>query len=155
MFKDCQDSSFTSNVMSGVLRQRAALDVSGCSRMNIAQNSVLDSDGAGILLENVQRSVLTGNIVRDDRDETVKSKEPSLRIIGGNDNTVVGNTIGALPKSPHAAVARLFDASATFDDAGPMADVGAIPEPASWLMLIVGFGLVGSAVRRSRRIAAA
>ncbi len=79
----------------------------------------------------------------------------NINVIGGNHNTVIGNTIGALPKSPHAAAARLFDASATFDDASPMADVGAIPEPASWLMLVVGFGIVGSAVRRSRRFATA
>jgi hypothetical protein len=32
---------------------------------------------------------------------------------------------------------------------------GAIPEPATWAMLIVGFGLVGSAVRRRTAVAAA
>jgi hypothetical protein len=37
--------------------------------------------------------------------------------------------------------------------AGP--GVGAVPEPASWTMLIAGFGLAGAAMRRSRRLAAA
>ncbi|MBC7499187.1 MAG: PEP-CTERM sorting domain-containing protein [Herminiimonas sp.] len=29
--------------------------------------------------------------------------------------------------------------------------IGAVPEPASWLMMIVGFGLIGSALRRQTR----
>lgn len=32
--------------------------------------------------------------------------------------------------------------------------VGAVPEPASWAMLIAGFGLVGAAARRRRAVAA-
>ena len=93
IFKDCLDSHFTSNIMSGVMRKRAALDISQCSRMHIAENSVLDSDGIGILLENVQRSVLADNIVRDDRDPEVRSKEPSLKVIGGGDNLIGSNLL--------------------------------------------------------------
>ena len=29
--------------------------------------------------------------------------------------------------------------------------VGAIPEPATWLMMIVGFGMVGASIRSKRR----
>ena len=29
--------------------------------------------------------------------------------------------------------------------------VGAIPEPATWLSMIIGFGLIGSLLRRARR----
>ena len=32
---------------------------------------------------------------------------------------------------------------------------GAVPEPASWAMMIAGFGLVGASLRRSRTVAAA
>lgn len=32
-----------------------------------------------------------------------------------------------------------------------LTDVGAVPEPASWAMMIAGFGLVGAAMRRGRR----
>lgn len=32
--------------------------------------------------------------------------------------------------------------------------VGSVPEPASWAMLITGFGLIGSTLRRRRRLAA-
>jgi hypothetical protein len=31
-------------------------------------------------------------------------------------------------------------------------DVAAVPEPATWAMMIAGFGMVGFAMRRSRKI---
>ena len=33
-----------------------------------------------------------------------------------------------------------------------VASVGAIPEPATWLMMIVGFGMVGASIRSTRRL---
>ncbi|QYE33962.1 PEPxxWA-CTERM sorting domain-containing protein [Polymorphobacter sp. PAMC 29334] len=86
----------------------------------------------------------------------------NINIIGGSDNIVIGNTIGALPKTAHLAQLALapfdarLDASGIFDGGGaPGASVGAVPEPAAWLSMIVGFGVVGAATRRSRRLAAA
>lgn len=93
VFVKCDDCSFVSNVMSGVMRKRAALDVRESARMNVTQNQVLDSDGAGILLENVRRSLLSDNIVRDDRSDEVRSKEPSLHVIGGSDNLIGSNVL--------------------------------------------------------------
>jgi hypothetical protein len=40
-----------------------------------------------------------------------------------------------------------------FDDL-PGGGTGVVPEPASWAMLITGFGLVGAAARRRRAAAA-
>jgi hypothetical protein len=36
---------------------------------------------------------------------------------------------------------------------GAFAYAGAVPEPASWAMLIAGFGLVGAVMRRQARTA--
>jgi hypothetical protein len=41
-----------------------------------------------------------------------------------------------------------------FSITGSGFDTGAVPEPASWAMLIAGFGLTGAAMRR-RRVTAA
>ena len=50
--------------------------------------------------------------------------------------------------------------SVTFSSTGNSFEVdnlavgGAVPEPATWAMMIVGFGLVGGAMRRSRKATA-
>jgi hypothetical protein len=51
-------------------------------------------------------------------------------------------------------------ATGSSDNVGPLLDnvlvtQGVIPEPASWAMLIAGFGLVGTAMRRRRTAVAA
>ncbi len=94
VFKGCSECMIQGNVVSGVMRQRAALDISDCSRLNIAHNSIFDSDGIGILLENVKQSLISDCIVRDDREEKLRSKEPSLKIIGGTDNQIGSNLLG-------------------------------------------------------------
>ena len=45
-----------------------------------------------------------------------------------------------------------------YQAAGSQADairVGAIPEPASWAMMLAGFGLVGASMRRRKPVSAA
>ena len=64
------------------------------SRLNLSHNTILDSDGVGLRLENVSRSLVSDNIIRDDRDEVLRSKAVSLEIIGGTDNQVGANLLG-------------------------------------------------------------
>lgn len=49
---------------------------------------------------------------------------------------------------------RAHDFGGGFDNFGLVASFNAVPEPASWAMLIAGFGLVGAAARRRRMVAA-
>lgn len=53
---------------------------------------------------------------------------------------------------------RAFAQTSSNDNVGPLIDnftldVTAVPEPASWAMMIAGFGLVGSAMRRRKPLA--
>ena len=91
VFLRCEDSILSSNVISGVWKQRAAVDIESCNRLQISHNSVLDSDGAGIRLEKVTNSLVSENIIRDDREADKRSKEPSLVILGGKDNQIGQN----------------------------------------------------------------
>jgi hypothetical protein len=91
---NCTDSSLTGNVISGVWRQRAAVDVMGGSRLIIAQNQILDSDGAGIRLEDVKHSLITNNLIRDDRSKDRRSKEPSLLMVKSAENQLSANVLG-------------------------------------------------------------
>lgn len=77
VFQRCTDSIFNNNVISGVWKQRAAVDIESCNRLQISHNSILDSDGTGLRLEQVTNSMVAGNIIRDDREGEQRSKEPS------------------------------------------------------------------------------
>ena len=90
----CTDSSLTGNVISGVWRQRAAVDVLGGNRLMIAQNHILDSDGVGLRMEELQNSLVTQNLIRDDRSEEKRSKQPSMIVIKGNGNQISANLMG-------------------------------------------------------------
>lgn len=94
VFLRCEDSLFNNNIISGVWKQRAAVDIEACNRLQICHNSVLDSDGVGIRLEQVTNSLITGNIIQDDRDKEQRSKEPSLIIVGGKRNLIEQNMLG-------------------------------------------------------------
>ncbi|HYF37669.1 MAG TPA: right-handed parallel beta-helix repeat-containing protein, partial [Prosthecobacter sp.] len=98
VFKNCADTAITGNIIGGVWRHRAAVDVENCSRMMIANNSILDSDGAGLRLEGVKNSLITNNLIRDDREEAKRSKEPSLVVIGGEGNQIGANLLGTPAK---------------------------------------------------------
>lgn len=94
VFVRCEDTILTSNIISGVWKKRAAVDIESCNRLQICHNSVLDSDGAGIRLEKVSNSIISENIIRDDREKEKRSKEPSLVILGGKANVFGTNVIG-------------------------------------------------------------
>ncbi len=83
--------SLTGNVVSGVLRKPAAVQVLDSRRILINGNSILDSDGSGLVLRDVSDSLVSGNIVRDDRAAEVRSRSVSIEVNGGSGNFVGGN----------------------------------------------------------------
>lgn len=94
VFLRCADCILSSNIISGVWKKRAAVDIESGNRLQISNNSVLDSDVTGMRLEKVTNSMISGNIIRDDRTAEKRSKEPSLVFIGGKANVIGQNVIG-------------------------------------------------------------
>jgi hypothetical protein len=94
VIKNSSDCSLTGNVIAGVWRHRAAVDITDSNRLMISNNSILDSDGAGLRLEKVTHSLISNNLIRDDRPEDKRSKSPSLEIIGGTGNQIGTNLLG-------------------------------------------------------------
>ena len=76
-------------------RQRAALQVSQGYRLRISDNSILDSDGHGLLLDDCRQCMVKGNLIRDDRESNQKSKGLSIKVAGGESNLIEGNLLGA------------------------------------------------------------
>lgn len=94
LFRDCDDCVLSANCIAGVWRQAAAVQFLNCNRFNISGNSILDSDGSGLRLDKVRNSLVTGNIIRDDREKPKKSEFPSIVTKGSSENTITANALG-------------------------------------------------------------
>ena len=90
VFRRTDDSSFSDNVVNGVRRQPAAVRFEGGRRLRVQDNSVLDSDGDGIVLQEISDSLISGNLVRDDRKDR-KDAPPGVSEKGCSGNLVQGN----------------------------------------------------------------
>ncbi len=87
-----EDSSFSGNIVSGVWKKDAAVDIRECRRLQVTNNSVLDSDGIALRLTNTKQSVVSGNLLRDDRPADKRSPAPSLEV-SGDDNLIGPNQL--------------------------------------------------------------
>jgi hypothetical protein len=93
-FQRCSDCVLSGNLVSGVTQKPCAVEVTEGRRFSITNNSILDSDGIGLLLSNLTASLVSDNLIRDDRAADKRSKAPSLKIVGGNDNLIGSNLKG-------------------------------------------------------------
>jgi hypothetical protein len=93
LLRDCSEVSLTGNVISGVLREAAAVQILDCRRILFNSNSIFDSDGSGLLLRNVTHSVVSGNLVRDDRPLETRSAAPGIGVVGGSANLIEANLL--------------------------------------------------------------
>ena len=84
------DSAFTGNIVVGVHGKEAAVDVEDSSRLRITDNSILDSDGHALRLTRLKKSLVTGNLLRDDRPADRKSVAPLLMVREGAENRIDG-----------------------------------------------------------------
>lgn len=82
------DSSFSGNVMVGVHGKEAAVDVEDSTRLRITDNSILDSDGHALRLTRLSRSLVSGNLLRDDRPANRRSQAERLTIREGSENQI-------------------------------------------------------------------
>jgi hypothetical protein len=82
------DASFSGNVVVGVHGQEAAVDIEEGTRLRITDNSILDSDGHALRLTRLSRSLVTGNLLRDDRPADKRSLAPLLSVREGTENRI-------------------------------------------------------------------
>ncbi len=87
VFRDCLDCNLSGVHVNGVREHPAALHVKDCRRFLITGCSILDSDGVGILLENVKQSRIGMNLISDERRP---EKVAGVMEIGGGGNVVDG-----------------------------------------------------------------
>lgn len=122
-------------------------DRGGALRARIINNRVDTSYSQGIACYGCVDSVITGNTVTTLPGAT---NWTTINVIGGSNNIVASNSIGPRPVSPNLAQARSTSASFAAVDS-----IAAVPEPATWAMLLAGFALVGVVLRRRGGLMAA
>jgi hypothetical protein len=90
-FRDCTDCTISGLQLRGAHHAPAGLTLEKCDRFNLANVTILDCDGAGLLLKDVTRSRISGCLIRDDRPD---AKSLSIQTAGGSDNTITDNSLG-------------------------------------------------------------
>lgn len=91
VFRDCRDITLTGLHIDGVRTHPAAVQIVNGDTFNLSGCTLLDSDGAGLLMQNTSRSLVTGCLIADRRKD--RQPEPSIRIEGGEDNTFANNKL--------------------------------------------------------------
>jgi len=94
-FLRSRDCTITGLHVNGVRHHPAAVFVDACSRFNISDSTVLDSDGIALSLNNTSLTRVSGCMLRDDRAEA--NAAPALKVSGGHGNTITGNVLDRAP----------------------------------------------------------
>jgi hypothetical protein len=90
-FRDCRDLTCTGLHIDGVRGHPAAVQIVNGDTIHLAGCTILDSDGAGLLLQNTTNSLITGCLIGDRRPDRVAA--PSIKVEGGHDNTFTNNQL--------------------------------------------------------------
>jgi polygalacturonase len=95
-FLRSRDCTITGLHVNGVRHHPAAVLVDGCSRFNLSDSTVLDSDGIALHLNNSTLMRVSGCVLRDDRAEA--NAAPALKVTGGRANMITGNVLDRAPE---------------------------------------------------------
>jgi hypothetical protein len=99
------DCTITGLHVNGVRHHPAAILIDACSRFNISDSTVLDSDGVALSLNNTTLSRVSGCVLRDDRPEI--NGAPTLKVVGGRGNTIASNVVDRAPEiAPESGMSR-------------------------------------------------
>lgn len=86
VLEDCQDMTISGLHITQVRRAPAGLVLKKCRRVNVTGSTILDCDNAGILLEEVSLSRLSGNLIH--HDQAGEQSWTAIKTEGGGGNTI-------------------------------------------------------------------
>jgi parallel beta-helix repeat protein len=99
VFRDCDSIILTGLQINNVWRKKGGLILEKCRHFNISGCIILDCDNCGILMDDVQDTIVSGCTVSDTRME---SKEvTTIKVTKGKGNFIVNNLLaGQLEIAP-------------------------------------------------------
>ena len=102
LFRNCTDCSLTGLQINNVWRKEGAISLEKCRRFNISGCGINNCDNAGIFMDDVQSTIVTGCVVSDTRRES--GKTVAVLIKEGRGNFVSNNLfVGRLEIAPGSA----------------------------------------------------
>ena len=102
VFRNCNDVTLTGLQINNVWQTEGGLVLKKCRNFNISGCTVLDCDNCGILMDDVEDTIVSNCIVRDTRKETTETTALILR--KGKGNFIVNNLlVGRLEIVPESA----------------------------------------------------
>ena len=116
------------------------------------------STGLTIALVNLNGDTYAHNTYID-TSSCCSAVNPNTVLLGSVNNSSADNSInlgyriGSLAAGASATLTYSYSVGSNISVVGP--PTGAVPEPATWAMMIGGFGLVGAGMRRRRMVASA
>jgi parallel beta-helix repeat protein len=97
LVRNSADCTLSGLHVTNVWKAAAGLAIESCKRMNVTNCTILDCDGAGLLLKDVTDSRISGCLISDNRPD---SKSISLKVTGGEGNMIVNNLLATSPQVP-------------------------------------------------------
>jgi parallel beta-helix repeat protein len=102
VFRDCDNVILTGLLIDSVWRKEAGLVLRRCRGFNISSCTIFNCDNCGILMDDVQDTIISGCVVRDRRKERLQT--PALVVKKGEGNFIVNNILsGRLEITPGSA----------------------------------------------------
>lgn len=93
LLRDVSGCTFLGNVVRGVWNKEAAVKIEGGRLLQIGHNSILDCDGAGLWLQGVSSSIVSDNLIQDDRPGSDSGSQVSSLIFEGCEGNQVGENL--------------------------------------------------------------
>jgi hypothetical protein len=92
LLEDCRDSTISGLHVNGTHTHPAGIMIRGGSRLNIGQLTILDCQHAGMLVENLTHSRITGCLIRNDVEDA--GAWTAMVLLGGDGNHLSDNVFG-------------------------------------------------------------
>ena len=102
VFRDCDQVTLTGLQINNVWRKEGGLVLKRCRNFNLSGCTILDCDGCGILMDDVQDTIVSGGTVRDTRGESTETT--AVVVKNGKANFITNNFLtGRLQITPGSA----------------------------------------------------
>jgi parallel beta-helix repeat protein len=102
VFRDCDNIILKGLQINNVWQKKGGLILEKCRRFNISGCIILNCDSCGILMDDVQDTIVSGCTVSDIRRESREGT--ALKVTKGNNNFIVNNLLtGRLEIAPSSA----------------------------------------------------